>query len=52
MKVDSEYDKNVAPNYVLPVNYVRYTKKIGDEPDVAFDYCVEDDDLVIYHMIN
>jgi hypothetical protein len=43
---DSEYEKNVTSDFVLPQNYVRHTKKIGDEEDITIDYCLEDDDKV------
>jgi hypothetical protein len=30
----------------LPPHFIRHTKKIGDEPDITVDYCIEDEDLV------
>jgi hypothetical protein len=44
--IDSDYEKNVLPNFKLPPSFVRHTKKIGDERDIAADYVMEDDDQV------
>lgn len=43
---DAEYNTYVAANFTIPTSFVRHTKKIGDEPDITIDYCIEDEDLV------
>lgn len=46
VEVDDSY---VTSNFNIPTSFVRHTKKIGDEPDITIDYCVEDEDLVSGH---
>jgi hypothetical protein len=43
---DSEYNTIVAADYVIPQNYVRHAKKIGDEEDVTVDYNADEKDIV------
>lgn len=45
---DNRYDDDNAFSsaFVLPPNYVRHIKIMGDEADVTMDYCIEDEDLV------
>jgi hypothetical protein len=43
--IDPEYDTYVTPTYQLPTNYVRYNKKMGDEPDLIVDYLCDQTDI-------
>ena len=38
---DPDYEKNVKPTYQIPKSYVRYVRKVGDETDMALDYCMD-----------
>jgi len=42
--LDADYEKNVAPTFVLPSSYLRYVRRIGDETDVTIDYNMEQED--------
>jgi hypothetical protein len=44
--IDTDYDKLIPPNFKLATEFVRHTKKIGDEADISIDYILEDEDLV------
>ena len=46
MTIDTEYNKEIPPNYRIPSVYVKHSKKIGDEADVSLDYIVDLDDEV------
>ena len=46
VSIDTDYEKNIQPNFQLSSSFVRLTKKIGDEPDISIDYNMEDEDLV------
>mmetsp|Transcript_23137 Transcript_23137/g.33901 ORF Transcript_23137/g.33901 Transcript_23137/m.33901 type:complete len:655 (-) Transcript_23137:198-2162(-) len=43
---DADYDTQVPSDFSVPQNYVRYTKKIGDDEDITVDYCLESEDMV------
>lgn len=43
---DLEYHTIVTADYVIPQNYVRHAKKIGDEDDVTIDYNADEKDIV------
>lgn len=43
---DSEYGSIISTDFVLPQNYVRHAKKIGDEEDVTIDYNADEQDVV------
>ena len=42
---DADYETNVAATFRRPGPYVRYTRKVGDEPDPLADYFLDADDL-------
>ena len=44
--LESDYETNVTPSFVIPTSFVRHTKKIGDEADISADYFMEDEDLL------
>ncbi len=44
--IDGDYEKNVAPNFVLPGNFIRHTRRVGDEADLLLDYVMDDADEV------
>jgi hypothetical protein len=43
--IDPDYEAIIKADYVQPQNYVRHTKKIGNEPDMTVDYNIEEEDL-------
>ena len=45
VKIDEDYDKNVKPSFKLPSSYIRYVKKLGDEPDITTDYFMDKEDM-------
>ena len=45
VKIDEGYDKNVEPSFKLPSSYIRYVKKLGDEPDITTDYFMDKEDM-------
>jgi len=44
VSIDKDYEANLRALYSLPTSYVRYTRRVGDEADMATDYNLEVED--------
>jgi hypothetical protein len=50
--MDEEYDQLIPPNFTPSTMYIRQTKRIDEEADLLVDYCIEDDDKVVCHILS
>ena len=46
MKTDSDYEKNVKPNFKQTMTFIRYTRRLADEPNMGEDYFMDQDDTL------
>ena len=44
--INSQYEKDVAPNYAVPQHYVRHVKRVSENKDISVDYIADEDDIV------